>query len=185
MTSNTGKQKKHKKKFQYLSPNGARLHRRDAIESSYINGVFNSEGERVIRPLTNEEKNFLDSYYKEFVHGTFNTDEESMRLFKKAKKLSKDPSNVKFFNENGFYPVEVEEAIAAFDKKSKALGNLAYSFWEQREINSDDYKRRYDIQNNSCRGLQLDSFEDIQYTSSTEEDTNNTIIEDLITQSEE
>jgi len=185
MTNNTGKQKKHKKKFQYLTPNGARLHRRDCIETSYINGVFNAEGERVIRPLTSEEKEFLDKYYKEFVHGTFNTDAESIRLFKIAKKLSKDPDNVKFFNENGFYPEEVEKAIAEFDKKSKSLGNIAYSFWDQREINSDDYKRRFDIQNNSCKGLQLDSFEDIQYMSATDEDLNNTIIEDLITQSEE
>jgi len=138
-----------------------------------------------MRSLTLEERNFLDSYYKEFVHGTFNTDEESIRLFKIAKRLSKEPNNVKFFNENGFYPEEVEQAIAAFDKKSKSLGNIAYSFWDQREINSDDYKRRFDIQNNACKGLQLDSFEDLQYMSSTEEENNTTIIEDLITQSEE
>lgn len=184
MTNNTGKPRKHKKKFQYLNSNGARIHRKEFIESSYCNGVFNSDGEKVIRSLNAEEKEFLDNYYKEFVHGTFNTDQESTKLFKKAKKLSKDPANVKFFEEHGFYPVEVEQAIEAFNKKSKSLGNLAYSFWEQREINSDDYKRRYDIQNNARKGLQLESFEDIQYMSESEE-PNNTLIEDLITQSEE
>lgn len=184
MTNNTGKPKKHKKKFQYLSSNGARIHRKHSIETSYVNGVFNSDGERVLRPLNAEEKQFLDKYYKEFVHGTFNTDSESIRLFKVAKRLSKDPENVKFYNENGFYPEEVERAVEAFNVKSKSLGNLAYSFWDQREINSDDYKRRYDIQNNSCRGLQLESFEDLQYISN-EDEINNTLIEDLITQSEE
>lgn len=184
MTNNTGKPRKHKKKFQYLSSNGARIHRKNCIETLYVNGVFNSDGEKVIRSLTEDEKNFLDSYYKEFVHGTFNTDKESIRLFKIAKRLSKDPANVKFYKENGFYPVEVEEAVEAFERKSRSLGNLAYSFWEQREINSDDYKRRYDIQNNACKGLQLESFEDLQYTSN-EDEINNTLIEDLITQSEE
>lgn len=184
MTNNTGKPKKHKKKFQYLNVGGARIHRKEFIESSYVSGVYNDEGQQVIRPLNAEEKQFLDQYYKEYVHGTFNTDAESIRLFKIAKRLSKDPANVKFFNENGFYPVEVEEAVAAFDKKSKSLGNIAYSFWEQREINSDDYKRRCDIQNNARVGLQLESFEDLQYISN-EDDSNNTLIEDLITQSEE
>ena len=184
MTNNTGKPKKHKKKFQYLNGGGARIHRKEFIETPYLNGVVNAEGERVIRPLTVEEKQLLDQYYKEFVHGTFNTDKESIRLFKIAKKLSKDPENVKFYKDNGFYPVEVEEAVEAFNKKSKELGNLAYNFWEQREINSDDYKRRYDIQNNSHKGLQLESFEDLQYMSN-EDEINNTLIEDLITQSEE
>jgi hypothetical protein len=185
MTSNTGKQKKHKKKFQYLSPNGARIHRKSSIETSYIRGVFNSEGEKVIRELTVEEQNFLDNYYKEFVHGTFNTDKESIKLFKIAKRLSKEPRNVKFYKENGFFPEDVEKAISDFNNKSKSLGNLAYNFWDQREINSDDYKRRYDIQNNSCRGLQLDSFEDLQYVYLQDDDSSNTIIEDLITESEE
>ena len=146
MTNNTGKAKKHKKKFQYLNKRGSRIHRQGFIESSYVYGVYNSDGEQVIRPLTSEEKELLDKYYKEFVHSTFNTDKESNRLFKIAKKLTKNPENVKFFIENGFYPEHVEKAIEEFNQKSKSLGNLAYSFWDQREINSDDYKRRHDIQ---------------------------------------
>lgn len=184
MTNNTGKVKKHKKKFQSLSKKGARLHRQDFIESEYINGVFNSNGERVIRALNPEEKAFLDLYYKEFVHSTFVTDNESNTLFKIAKKLTKNPENIKFFNENGFYPEEVEKAISRFNEKSKSLGNLAYSFWDQREINSDDYKRRHDIQNNSVKGVSIESFEEMQYVSNFDE-IDNTTIEDLITESEE
>lgn len=184
MTNNIGKVKKHKRKFQNLSKKGARLHRQDFIESEYVNGVFNLDGERVIRPLNAEEKEFLDSYYKEFVHSTFVTDSESNHLFKIAKRMTKNPENVKFFNENGFFPEDVEAAIVKFNEKSKALGNLAYSFWDQREINSDDYKRRYDIQNNCTKGITVDSFEEIQYVSNSDEITNTTI-EDLITESEE
>jgi hypothetical protein len=184
MTNNIGKVKKHKRKFQYLSNKGARIHRQDFIESSYINGVYNSEGEQVIRPLSDDEREFLDSYYKEFVHSTFITDAESNKLFKIAKKLTKDAENVKFYNENGFFPENVELAISKFNEKSKSLGNLAYSFWDQREINSDDYKRRYDIQNSSQKGLSVESFEEMQYISNFDEEIDTTI-EDLITESEE
>lgn len=184
MTNNTGKVKKHKKRFQHLTKNGARIHRQEFIETSYLNGVYNDDGKKVIRALTEEEKNWLDTYYKEFVHGTFNTDKESTSLFKKAKKLTKDPENVKFFQENGFFPENVQQVVEAFNAKSRSLGNLAYNFWEQREINSDDYKRRYDIQNNAIKGLQLASFEDLQYIANVEE-LENTLIEDLITESEE
>jgi hypothetical protein len=184
MTNNTGKVKKHKKKFQHLTRGGARAHRKHLIETSYINGIYNDNGEKVIRALTVDEKDFLNSYYKEFVHGTFVTDEESTRLFKHARKLTKTSENVRFLEENGFYPEEVEAAIEAFNAKSKALGNIAYKFWDQRDINSDDYKRRFDIQNNASKDLSLESFEDFLYRS-IEEDKNDTIIEDLITKSEE
>jgi hypothetical protein len=167
-----------------MSKRGSRIHRQEFIETHYINGVYNDKGEQVIRPLSLEEKSFLNKYYKEFVHGTFNTDAESTRLFKRAKTLSKTKENVKFHKENGFYPEEVQNAIDKFNEKSKSLGNLAYDFFDQREINSDDYKRRYDIQNNSSKGVQLSSFEDLQYVSNVE-DLENTIIEDLITESEE
>ena len=163
---------------------GARVHRQDFIESSYIYGVINAHGEQVIRPLNLEEREILDNYYKEFVHGTFVTDKESTRLFKIAKKLSKKSDNVKFFEDNGFYPDEVERAVNAFNEKSKRLGNMACDFWQQRDINSDDYKRRFDIQNNVSKGLQLESFEDIQYISNVD-DFVDTLIEDLITESEE
>ena len=167
-----------------MRKSGARIHRQDFIESSYIHGIVNINGEQVIRPLNIEERQFLDDYYKEFVHSTFVTDKESTRLFKIAKKLSKNPENIKFFEDNGFHPEEVEQAVNAFNEKSKSLGNLAYDFWQQRDINSDDYKRRFDIQNNVSKGLQLESFEDIQYMSNVD-DFVDTIIEDLITESEE
>ena len=91
---------------------------------------------------------------------------------------------MKFFEDNGFHPEEVELAVNAFNEKSKCLGNMACDFWQQRDINSDDYKRRFDIQNNASKGLQLESFEDIQYISNVD-DFVDTIIEDLITESEE
>jgi hypothetical protein len=184
MTSNTGKVKNHKKKFQSLNSKGARAHRKEFIETSYINGVVNDFGDQVIRPLNKDEISWLDKFYKEFIHSTFVTDSESILLFKKAKALTKKKENVIFFNKNGFFPEHVQQSIDAFNKKSKELGNLACDFWQQREINSDDYKRRYDIQNNCTKGVQLESFEDSQSIVNLDE-YSNTKIEDLITESED
>jgi hypothetical protein len=186
MTNNTGKKKQHRKKFQHLSKSGARSYRKDFIETEYVNGVVDAWGNQVMRPLTEEEKLFLAKFYKEEVHGTFTTDKESTALFRKAKSLSLLPENVKVFEETGKHSSEVEEAVQAFNEKSKSLGNTVYDFWQQREINSDSYKRRQDIHNNSILNVQLESFEDMQYRSEMySEDSEDTTIEDLITESEE
>jgi hypothetical protein len=183
MTNNTGKAKKHRKKYQFLNKKGARNRRMEFIENSYVKGVFDEGGNRVIRPLNDEEINFLDNFYKEYVHSAFITDKESTKLFKKVKELLRKPENVKFYKENGFHPVEVEEAVERFNVKTKKLGNFS-DFWQQKDINSDDYKRRYDIQNNCVKGLQVYSFEDIFEGAYELEDLDSTRIEDLITESE-
>ena len=118
MTNNTGKQKKHKSKFQFLNSRGSRSQRKEFIETDYIRGVYNEFGDQVIRPLNLEEIKFLDNYYKEFVHGTFVTDAESMKLFKKVKALTKNKENVAFYKNNGFYTEDVQKAIDEFNKKS-------------------------------------------------------------------
>jgi len=186
MTSNTGNKskKKHLRKFQYLNKTGARAQRKEFMDTGYVKGVVNEFGEQVIRPLNKEEVEFLNSFYKESVHGTFNTDAESKLLFKEAKRLTRLSKNIDFFQENGFHPTDVQDAISRFEEKSKSLGNIFYKFFDQREINSDDWKRRQDIQNNCIEDVQLESFEDLQYMAEVE-DYDDTVIEDLITESEE
>lgn len=160
------------------------MHRKDFIDTEYINGVIGIDGELAIRALNEEEASWLNNYYQETVHGTFKTDEESKELFKKAKSLTMMKENIAFFNNNGFHPEHVEKAVEAFNKKSKELGNLVWNFWDQRDINSDDYKRKTDIHCNAAKGLQLESFEDLQYSAEVD-DVAETFIEDLITESEE
>jgi hypothetical protein len=183
MTSTTGKQKKHKRKFQYLNKAGARGQRREFMDTHYVKGIVNDFGEQSMRPLDPAELEWLNQFYKEEVHGTFNTDEESKLLFKTAKHLTTSRDNVKFFEKNGFHTEEVQEAISKFEAKSKSLGNIVYKFFDQRNINSDDYKRRHDVQNKASREYRMDSFEDMQYMENVE-DKEETFLEDLITQSE-
>ena len=183
MTSNTGP-KNHKRKFQYLNKTGARAQRREFMDTHYVKGITNMDGEQVIRPLNKEEVEFLNKFYKETVHGTFVTDAESKILFKEAKRLTMLKSSVEYFNAMGFFPEDVEEAISRFEEKSKSLGNMVYKFLDQRDVNSDDYKRRLDIQNKAGREFNLYSFEDLQYIGEVE-DKDETFLEDLITESED
>lgn len=48
--------------------------RRDYIEPEYINGVFDGEGRQVIRPLTADEKEWLNKFYEETIVTSFNKD---------------------------------------------------------------------------------------------------------------
>jgi hypothetical protein len=164
-----------------MSKQGSRTKRREFIDTDYVNGVYDEEGNQVIRPLTEAEAKVLASFYKEYVHATFKTSDESKALFRKINAqldLHKD-----FYLENGFYPVEVENLIADFDIITKKLGNL-HSFWQQKDINSDDYKRGHDIENVVKREHRYTSYEDMQEYADMEEKSD-TEIEDLITESEE
>lgn len=151
------------------------------MDSDYQDGVFDHEGNQLIRPLNEQEKKFLSNFYKEYHHATFVTNEDSKELFKKINGLISE--NKDFFEENGFYPVEVENLIEDFDKLTKKLGNM-HGFWQQKDINSDDYKRIFDVENKIKREYTAVSYEDLQEYYNLEEKSD-TEIEDLITESEE
>ena len=51
--------------------------RRYYIETDYINGVVNEDGETVIRKMTDDEKEWLNQFYRENLNATFKKDEEN------------------------------------------------------------------------------------------------------------
>jgi len=59
--------KKENKKFRYLQREKNLKSRRYFIDTDYIDGVFNEEGKQVIRGLNEEEKAWLNQFYKEDV----------------------------------------------------------------------------------------------------------------------
>ena len=63
--------------------------RQDYIEPDYVNGVKGSDGEIVIRPLNEEEKDFLNSYYEEVIGANFLHDPELKRLNASLKPFKK------------------------------------------------------------------------------------------------
>lgn len=61
--------------------------RQDYIETDYINGAYDSKGRRVIRPLNEEEKEFLNSFYEEVVNANFMHDKQLRKIHNQIKEL--------------------------------------------------------------------------------------------------
>lgn len=61
--------RRKKTKYPNLNPGLNLKKRTEIIETDYVNGVRNEKGELVIRPLTDEEKAWLDKFYKEYANG--------------------------------------------------------------------------------------------------------------------
>lgn len=80
-----GKKKtlRSKKKNRNLDKRVNTKARYDYIEADYIDGVYDDSGNELIRPLTGEEKNWLDRYYSETIVTDFYTTPELKELKKK------------------------------------------------------------------------------------------------------
>lgn len=61
--------------------------RQDYIETEYINGVFDKDGNQVIRSLNCDEKDFLNKYYEEAVGANFLYDSELKSINQELRKL--------------------------------------------------------------------------------------------------
>ena len=79
------KTRREKSKYPNLQPGLNLKIRKDYIEADYINGVKNENGETVIRALNDEEKEFLDQFYKEYINtnGLNPQDTKEFRDFRK------------------------------------------------------------------------------------------------------
>jgi hypothetical protein len=66
--------KRRKVKYPALDPRFNLKGRKCYIEADYINGVYNQNGNMVMRPLTDDEKEWLNKYYEETVVTSFNRD---------------------------------------------------------------------------------------------------------------
>lgn len=87
MTKNTKAKKRKKPKRRYLDRKLNLKARRDYIETFYVNGVKGADGEYALRPLTEEEKDWLNQYYREVVNADrrnselYETDEEWKEIY--------------------------------------------------------------------------------------------------------
>lgn len=66
--------------------------RRDYIEPEYVDGVCDENGKRVIRPLNEEEKAWLNKFYQETIITTFKRDGSDL--------YTEDEDRKAFYREN-------------------------------------------------------------------------------------
>lgn len=149
MTSNSGPKKR---KYDYLNKNGTYRTRKDFIETSYINGVKNENGEEVIRPLTKEERDFLSQFYAETEHGNFKNTAELKRQTKKLKSLKRS-YKLKAKSEDTQAMERIFKDIEAQEKIVLQLREETNCFYVDDEARKDIYdrdnSRRRDIFNTS------------------------------------
>lgn len=85
-----GKNQRERKQYPALERGVNLKSRRDYIEAEYIKGVKNSKDELVIRPLTDDEKAWLNNFYEESVVTNFLHDPILRRLNNRKKSLVND-----------------------------------------------------------------------------------------------
>lgn len=87
--------------------------RKDYIETDYINGIYDDEGNELMRPLNEDEKAWLNQYYEEVVNANLTHDPE-IRKTKKELDALKKKENL------------TEEEEARLDELNVTLLYLAY-----------------------------------------------------------
>lgn len=64
--------------------------RKDFIEVDYINGVYNDQGQQIIRKLSDDEKAYLNKFYEETINTDFSHHPELKRLLKLKNEIIED-----------------------------------------------------------------------------------------------
>lgn len=150
--------------------------------------MYNDFGEQVIRPLDEESLAFMNQFYKETVHMSFNTSPKTKQLVKdirslmgKYSKWKRKSSNHGLVNEE--IENEIEQKKKEFREESKRLGNLHNDYDQQAAIRASSYQNRQCVFTNKKMTNSLSSFETEEYCYSDQD--NETFIEDLITSGED
>ncbi len=91
MTKNIKKENKRSRtKYPALDKGVNLSSRKDYIEPDYINGVYDKDGNQVIRPMTEKEKAWLNQYYEETIVTNFYHDKELKNLNQLKKSIIED-----------------------------------------------------------------------------------------------
>jgi hypothetical protein len=151
-----------------LNKNIASNHRRDFIETEYVNGVRDPEtGEKVIRPLNKEEKDWLAKFYQESEHTNFVKTDELDTAEKLLKNLRKEHKQYKKDFEVE-HPAVLRQ-LAKVEYLREEAGSLFPEEGAHTEIRRQDYVRKMDIYNISKSNGMLVSLDVEEYDKFTSE----------------
>lgn len=164
-----------------------RHYQKEIVETPYLNGVKDNDGNIVIRPLDQEEFEFLEKFNNEFVFGNFERDgsgnitennlhyelvngtEEHVKALKDRIKDVRDKLNEK----NNYREMNDRKAYWKYKKnlykEYSALKEELEATNLLGEINNDNYARRNDIMTYLGVGertvLITDNFHNMKYES--------------------
>lgn len=152
--------KRKKVKNPFLKKQTNTTIRQDYIETGYFDGVRNKDGEMVIRPLTDEEKEWMNQYYKEVVNtNDFYPGEQGEKLKEQRQQILKEMKMLKqegtSDEELALYEAWLKECEDQLEQHRKESGNLILDQETIKELYSDNYKRNNDLYNNLKAGGML------------------------------
>lgn len=176
MTSSSGPRKKNK--YNPLNKQGTVKTRQDFIEADYVEGVFDRKGNMVIRPMTQEEIDWLSRFYQETEHSTFQTNEKIKKQEDLYKQLCRDfKANKKYmsFEESQSFREKIDGAYQKLVQLRSETNTFYPEDEDRREIYTKSNRRREDIFNrakvtNNLISLDIPEFD--QFTSRAEKDIN-------------
>lgn len=117
--------------------------RREFIEADYVNGVYDSAGNLVIRPMTPEETQWLSQFYAETEHGNFQKTQEieaQEELIKSLrKKLKKERKGM-----TSEMVLELKQQIEEAQKLLVHLRAETNTFYPEEEDRYEIYRRGYE-----------------------------------------
>ena len=153
--------RRRKEKYPALKKEFNLKRRSEFIETDYINGIYDSEGNEVIRPLTEEEKDFLNKFNEETINANFVHNPE---LRKKRKELKRVQLKLAEINPRLTDTIEELTKIERrLEKEVDVLRNehLLYSDPEEhKKIYAEDYANKMCILSNSKAKGMLDEHKD-------------------------
>jgi hypothetical protein len=129
--------------------------RQDYIEPDYVNGVEDSNGNVVIRPLNAQEKKFLNDFYEETINANFMHDDVLKDLYNEMKVIRDKEKNGKGLT---------QEEIDRYDNLqiqyfARADDVLLYSNEkDQKKLYGENNARNRCIYNRKKAAGQLDEF---------------------------
>lgn len=138
--------------------------RKEVRYTPYINGVRDEDGNIVIPPLTEEEKEFIEKFNKEFCDARFNNDEsdlhyemitENKEAVKKATDRLRVVSKLIRKADNGYREMNGEERLEykefklSLFKEREALQEELSKINIKGNIEKDNNRRSVDVSNSS------------------------------------
>lgn len=180
MTKSTGKEKR---KYDPLNKSGTTKARKDYIETSYVNGVRDENGNEVIRPLTKEEKEWLTQFISETEHGNLNKTKQIKLEVSERKALRSDWNYAKYkgnVNEMARLEALINEKTKVIEQLRASNNNFYTKEADVTEIYDRDYERRMDVYNNAKITDNLVLFDLSEYDKFTTEAINDVNPENLI-----
>ena len=133
-----------------MDKKGTTLTRQDYIETTYVNGVLDEDGNEAIRPLNEAEKQWLSQFIAETDHGNFKKNSQLRKQEKHLKLLRS--THIKARNAGNVDEMHrLEQEISSQYELVLRLREESNAFYvsdeERQELWNRDYERRMDVYN--------------------------------------